>query len=144
MTRNMETHEQFDRSEQVKGSSDRSFGLTFAAAGVIIALWPSLHGEPPRWWFLPAVVGLTAISMVAPHLLAPLNRAWLRVGLLLNRVVSPILLGVVFYGVIAPIGTVLRAAGKNPLQLRFEKSTPSYWILRTPPGPPPKSMTRQF
>jgi predicted membrane metal-binding protein len=137
-------HEQLDRSEEVKGSSDRNFGLTFAAVGTVIALWPLTHGESPRWWWLAAAAALTIVSLTVPHVLHSLNRAWLRIGLLLNRIVSPIVLGIVFYGVLAPLGLASRAAGKDPLQLRFDNSASSYWIARDPPGPAPKSMIRLF
>lgn len=137
-------HEQLDRSEEVKGSSDRSFGITFAVVGAIIALWPLLDGEAPRWWLLAIVAALLAVSLTVPHILRPLNRIWLKIGLLLNKVVSPIVLGAIFYLVITPMGFFMRLGGRDPLRLRFEKGAPTYWILREPPGPAPKSMTRQF
>jgi hypothetical protein len=137
-------HEQLDRPEEVKGSSDRSFGLTFAVVGAIIALWPLLHGASPRWWLLAVAAVLAAVSLTVPHVLHPLNRIWLKIGLLLNRIVSPIVLGIIFYGVLTPLGAAMRLGGKDPLRLRFEKDAASYWIVREPPGPAPKSMTRQF
>jgi hypothetical protein len=84
------------------------------------------------------------VSLWVPRILRPLNRIWLKIGLLLNKVVSPIVLGIVFFGVLTPLGAVLRMRGKDPLRLRFEKDAPSYWIMRQPPGPAPRSMTRQF
>jgi predicted membrane metal-binding protein len=137
-------HEQLDRMEEAKGSSERSFGLTFAAVGVIAALWPLLHGGPPRVWLLAVAVGLVVISLFAAWTLRPLNRLWSRLGLLLNRVVSPIVLGVIFYAVVTPVGFVLRARGRDLLRLRFDQTAPSYWIVREPPGPRPNTMNRQF
>ena len=137
-------HEQLERSEEIRGSSDRSFGFTFAVVGAIFALWPLWRGEAPRWWLLAVVAALVAVSLWVPRILRPLNRIWLKIGLLLNKVVSPIVLGIVFFGVLTPLGAVLRMRGKDPLRLRFEKDAPSYWIMRQPPGPAPRSMTRQF
>lgn len=137
-------HEQPDRMEEVKGSSDRSFGLTFAAVGAIVALWPLMNSQAPRWWLLAATGALAALAMVLPHILHPLNRVWLRIGLLLNRIVSPIVLGLIFYGVVTPLGLATRLSGKNPLRLHFDKTASTYWIARKPPGPAPTSMKRQF
>ena len=137
-------HERFDRAEGVAGSSDRNFGLTFAAVGAIVALWPLLGGEPPRWWLIGTAVALVAVSLFAASILSPFNRLWLRFGLLLHRIVNPVVLGVVFYGVLTPLAFVLRAAGKDSLRLKVDRAAASYWIARDPPGPTPKSMNRQF
>lgn len=137
-------HEEFDRAEEVKGSSDRGFGLTFATVGAVVALWPLTSGSEPRWWLLAAAVAVAAISLIAAPILHPLNRLWLRFGLMLHRIVSPVVLGVVFYGVLTPVGLILRARGKDPLRLSLDKGAASYWITREPPGPAPKSMDRQF
>jgi Saxitoxin biosynthesis operon protein SxtJ len=95
-------------------------------------------------WLLAVAVGLVVISLFAAWTLRPLNRLWSRLGLLLNRVVSPIVLGVIFYAVVTPVGFVLRARGRDLLRLRFDQTAPSYWIVREPPGPRPNTMNRQF
>jgi hypothetical protein len=84
------------------------------------------------------------IVLLRPGLLAPLNRQWTKLGVLLAKVVSPVALGLLFYGVIAPIGIVMRLVGKDPLRLKLDRATDSYWIRRTPPGPQPDSMNNQF
>ena len=84
------------------------------------------------------------IALAKPALLAWLNRLWIKLGVLLGKVVSPIALGILFYGVLAPVGKVMRFAGKDPLRLKFDPGADSYWIPRDPPGPPPDSMTNQF
>jgi hypothetical protein len=85
-----------------------------------------------------------AVALAKPELLAGLNRQWMKLGILLGKVVSPIALGVLFYCVITPIGLALRLAGKDPLRLKRDPAANSYWIPRDPPGPPPGSMTNQF
>jgi len=84
------------------------------------------------------------VALVKPALLSGLNRLWMKLGLLLGKVVSPIALGILFYAVITPIGLIIRLTGKDPLRLKFDPDAESYWIPREPPGPPPGSMNNQF
>jgi hypothetical protein len=137
-------HEDLSRHQQVEGSSDRSFGLVFAAVFLLIACWPLFYREMPRWWAVAVAAVFALIAISKPSLLAGLNRQWLRLGLLLGKIVSPIALGILFYGVVAPIGLVMRLTGKDPLRLKLDSGASSYWIPREPPGPPPDSMTNQF
>ena len=137
-------HEDLSRDQVVEGSSDRSFGLVFAAVFVIIACWPLFYGETPRWWALGMALAFAAVAIWKPALLTSPNRLWTKLGLLLGKIVSPIALGIVFYGVVAPIGLLVRLTGKDPLRLRLDAGADSYWIPRKPPGPPPDSMTNQF
>lgn len=140
----MSSHEDLDRHHEVKGSSNRFFGLTFFVVFLVIALWLLLkHGSV----HLPTFgisIGFLAISLLFPALLGPLNRAWLKFGALLHSITSPIILGVMFYLVITPIGLLMRLAGKDLLRLKFDPDSPSYWIRREPPGPDKNSLHRQF
>ena len=138
------SHEDYAREQEVEGSSDRSFGLVFAIVFLLIGAWPLLYGELPRWWAFGITAVFALVAVLRARWLAPLNRAWMRLGLLLSRIVSPIALGVVYYGVMTPIGLLMKAAGKDPLQLRRDPAAVSYWRPRTPPGPPPDSMTHPF
>ncbi len=137
-------HEDLSREQQVEGSSDRSFGLVFGGVFLIIACWPLFQKEQPHWWAVVVSAIFTAIALLKPALLAGLNRLWIKLGVLLGKVVSPIALGLLFYGVVTPIGAVMRLTGKDPLRLKLDPGADSYWILRKPPGPPPDSMTNQF
>jgi len=137
-------HEDLSRDQQVEGSSDRSFGLVFAGVFLVVACWPLFYRDLPRWWALGIAVVFAIIAIWKPALLAVLNRLWTKLGVLLGKVVSPIALGILFYGVITPIGAVMRLTGKDPLRLKFDSGADSYWIPRKPPGPPPDSMTNQF
>ena len=83
-------------------------------------------------------------ALFFPPLLQPLNRLWTKFGLLLHKVVSPVVLGIMFFLVITPIGLLMRSLGKNPLQLRFDDDARSYWVHRRPPGPAPDSLKDQF
>ena len=94
-----------------------------------------------RTWAL-AVAGVLALTAtMRPALLRPLNAAWTRLGLLLNRITSPIVLGVVYFGALVPTGWIMRAMGRDPMRRKRQPDAPSYWVRRETP---PESMTRQF
>jgi len=115
-TKNRETdlHERFDREEAVQGSSNRAFGIVFTVVFALIGLWPVFWGNPPRLWSLGIAGAFLAIALVRPVLLTPLNRLWTRFGLLLHRVVNPIIMGVLFFGVVTPMALGLRLLGQDP------------------------------
>jgi predicted membrane metal-binding protein len=132
-----------DAPEPVE-SSDRSFGVVFAAVFAIVSAWPLLDGRWPRFWAL-AVAGLfVLVAMFVPRLLRPLNAVWIRLGTLLHRIVTPVIMGVVFFLVVVPTALIMRALGKDPLRLKRDGDAETYWIKRQPPGPVPQTMTRQF
>ncbi|MAE44672.1 MAG: hypothetical protein CMF63_06780 [Magnetovibrio sp.] len=137
-------HEDLHRAHEVAAGSERTFGLVFAAVFALIGLWPLTGGAPVRPWAL----GLTAIFMlfalVRPVALRPLNLLWHRFGMLLNSIVSPLVMGVLFFLTVTPMALIMRIAGKDPLRLRFDRQAKSYWIERDPPGPDPDSMKNQF
>jgi len=138
------THEDFGEKVEIRGSSDRSFGIVFTAFFVIVALWPLRAGAPMRFWAI-AVAGVFLIAtLTRPAVLHPLNAAWTRFGLLLGKLVSPVVIGVLFFLVVTPIAIMARLFGKDPLRLRLEPSATSYWIERQPAGPAPDTMTNQF
>lgn len=138
------SHEDLSRQQKVEGSSDRVFGLVFAAVFVLIGAWPLWYGAPPRWWALAVAAAFALVAAARPKLLATPNRLWTKLGLLLGGIVSPIALGVLYYLAFVPIGLAMRIAGKDPLRLKRDAAADSYWIPRQPPGPPPDSMTNQF
>jgi saxitoxin biosynthesis operon SxtJ-like protein len=130
--------------ERPAAGSDRSLGLVFAAACTLLAMWPLLRGQSPRVWLLLAACVFALAATCAPWALRPINIVWTRLGAFLHQVVTPILMGVVFFLVIAPIAWMSRAFGKDPLRLTWDADATSYWIARQPIGPDPQSMTRQF
>ena len=140
----MATHEDFSRTHDVKTSSNRSFGYVFTAVFLIVGLWPLVLGTGARWWSLITAAVTLLVTLLAPALLALPNRLWLRLGLLLNRIISPIVLGFMFYAVVTPMGALMRLFGKDSLRLRRSGKVASYWIKREPPGPKPDSMSNQF
>jgi hypothetical protein len=138
------SHEFQRRNETVKTSSNRSFGLAFAAFFALLATLRFWHGTAhwPIWLGLACAFLLLAFAV--PRLLAPLNWLWTKFGLLLHRIVSPIFLTVLFYGCIVPIGFLMRLSANDRLRLKYEPAAESYWIIRAPAGPSPESFKNQF
>jgi hypothetical protein len=137
-------HESYDRHEEIKRSSERSFGIVFAVVFAVIGLLPLAFAGGLRLWALAVAAAFLLCAFVFPTLLAPLNRLWLRFGLLLHKIVSPVVLWIMFFLVVTPTGLLMRALGKDPLRLKFDRNLASYWIERVPPGPPPESFKDQF
>src|SRR5215470_9076315 len=138
------SHELHGREHVVQGSSDRGFGYVFAGFAALVGAL-SLYNGGTHWpYWLAAAVMFALVAFYRPSLLAPLNRLWTKLGLVLFAVVSPLALGIVYYGCITPVGWLMRLSGKDPLRLRFEPERKSYWEARQPPGPPPNSLMNQF
>lgn len=135
-----EIHESFVREDDVRAGSDRAFGLALGAIGLV----PLARGRGVRWWSLGLACALLVAAAAYPPLLGPLNRLWHRLGLLLHAIVSPVVLALMFFSTVAPIGLLMRALGKDLLGLRFDPGAPSYWIERRPPGASADSMPHQF
>lgn len=139
-----QTHETLTREEVVKGSSDRSFGITFAVVALIVAGVSFWRGGPSWPYALAAAATFGGLALAAPTVLGPLNRLWLKFGLLLHHVINPLVMGLLFFGVITPMALIVRLLGKDLLRLRFDAQAKSYWIPREPPGPAPDTMRHQF
>jgi hypothetical protein len=137
-------HESLEARHEPGGSTDRGFGLVMAAFFAVVALLPLRAGHPARVWALGAAACLLALALARPSLLHVPNLLWRRLGLLLGKVVNPIVLSLMFFLVFTPAGLCLRLAGKDPLRLKKPKDRKSYWIPRDPPGPDPESMRLQF
>jgi len=125
--------------------SNRSFGLLFAIVFLLVAGYSWFEQLTRAWvYFWLALSGLFLfLTFMAPGILLPLNKAWYRLGLLMGKVVSPIVLGILFFIVITPVAIVTRLFGRDVLLLR-KRDVNSYWIERNPPGPQPESFKEQF
>jgi hypothetical protein len=137
-------HEDLARNQHVEGQPDRSFGLVIAGVCLLVALGPLRHGHASRWWAFAVASVFALVALLKPVLLARLNRLWTKLGVLLGKVVSPIALGILFYGALTPMAIVMRVTRQDPLRLKIDHDADSYWIERKPPGPPPGSMSNQF
>ena len=140
----MSAHEDLNRDEKIKGSSNRSFGLVFTVVFVLIGLFPLISSGSIRIWSLCLSGVFLLASLLKPEVLQPLNNLWTKFGLLLNKIISPIMLAVLFFLVVTPTGILMRIFSGNPMKPKFDPSAESYWIKRDPPGPKPESMSDQF
>jgi hypothetical protein len=137
-------HEDYSREEHVKAGSDRGFGLVFAGFFALVSALSWWRDHTGWHYTLPLAAAFLVVAYTIPGVLAPLNRLWLKFGLLLYKVMNPLVLGLLFFVTITPIGLVMRLFGKDFLRLRMDRQVRSYWIDREPPGPPPRSMKKQF
>ena len=137
-------HESLIREDVIEGPSNRSFGGVFTVVFAAVGLLPLIRGGEIRVWALIVAAVFFAAALLSPGLLAPLNRLWFKFGMLLHRVVSPLVMGMLFYVVVTPTGLVMRLLGKRPLDLEFDAAATTYWTLRQPPGPAPDTMKNQF
>ena len=137
-------HEDFRRKQEGQGCSDRGFGIVFAAFFALVAVLPLRAHHPVRWWALALAGVFLGVALLKSAWLGPLNRLWTKLGILLGRIVSPVVTGLVFFLVVTPIGLLFRILKKDPLRLAWNGAASSYWIDRQPPGPAPETMRNQF
>jgi hypothetical protein len=130
--------------EAIVVGSHRAFGWVMAVVAALIAAWAWHFGK--SWFAWPLAIGaaFAACATLRPALLAPLNRLWMALGHLLGRIVSPIVMGLIYFGVVTPIAIIARWRGVDPMKRRFDPAATSYWIERRPPGPDPATMERQW
>lgn len=128
----------------IKIGSDRGFGVVFAVVFAIVGLWPLLDGAAVRPWALLIGGGFLAVALIYPRALHPLNVLWFRFGLLLGRVVTPIVMAIVFFVTVVPTGLIMRLLGKRPLRLEIDRHAPTYWQNRDDETHRVGSMKNQF
>lgn len=129
---------------RIEVGSTRSFGIVFAIVFGLIGLYPLLGGSPVRLWALLVGGVFLFFAFFFSDVLQPLNRLWFRFGMLLARVINPIVMLIIYLATIVPFGLGARLFGKDLLRLKFEPARSSYWELRDPPGPEPESLKNQF
>jgi Saxitoxin biosynthesis operon protein SxtJ len=133
-----------EKHPELKIGSERSFGLVFAAVFAFIALWPLVGGGTAHLLPLAIAVLFLAAAILAPRALALPNRLWFLVGILLGKVVTPLVMGVLFWVVVTPVAFLMRLFGNDPLRLKRKPAVKSYFIERSPPGPVAGSLKDQF
>lgn len=143
--RQINFHDDLSRNHAQARSSDRSVGVVFVLIALVAGgalLWNQAYLAGAGVLALGVV--LIALTVAAPHRLRPLARAWLGLGMVMHSIVSPVVMGIIFFLVVTPTGLIMRLLGKRPLQLKFEPELSSYWLKREPPGPDPETMKHQF
>ncbi|MGE0526352.1 MAG: hypothetical protein AB7P49_04755 [Bdellovibrionales bacterium] len=122
----------------------RDFGFLVAFVVAGFGVWSPVSGVSIRWPYLIVAVAVLGTTLIYPPLLRPLAGLWRALALLMHMLVSPVVLFILYYCVLASVGLVLSAVGWDPLRLKKEGKVTSYWVERDPPGPSPDSFKRQF
>ena len=117
-------------NSKVKMGSNRSFGIVFFIVFLIIGLWPTLNDGEIRIWSIVASIIFLILGLINSKLLTQLNILWFKFGKLLGSIVAPIVMGIVFFLVITPIGLIMKIIGKDLLNKRYNNKSKSYWINR--------------
>ena len=126
--------------DEIKLGSNRSFGIVFFIVFLLIAIFPLLNQEEIRIWSLIISILFLILGLLNSKILTPLNKLWFRFGLFLGKIISPIIMGVIFFLVVTPTGLIMRLLGRDVLNLKYNKNQ-SYWIEKN--GPKSK-MKNQF
>ena len=124
----------------IKIGSNKSFGIVFFFVFLLISIYPLLNDENLRIWSLIISIIFLVLGFINSKLLTPLNKIWFKFGLLLGRIISPIIMGVIFFLLVTPISLILKLIGKDVLNLkRNDKKT--YWLEKKGPK---SEMKNQF
>ena len=118
------------RNSNIKISSNRNFGLVFFIVFLIVSLWPLTYHEPVRIWSAIISSVFLILGLMNSKLLTPLNKLWFKFGMILGAIVSPVVMGVVFFLVVTPIGLIMKIMGKDLLNKKYDKKKRTYWIKR--------------
>ena len=128
-------------NSKINISSNRNFGLVFFVIFLIVALWPLKYEEDIRLWSLVISIIFFILGVINSKLLTPLNKLWFKFGILLGSIVSPIIMGIVYFTVVTPTGVLMRLLGKDLLKTTKTKSISTYWMKRDKKQ---TSMKKQF
>ncbi len=127
-------------NKDIKISSNRSFGLVFFVLFLVIGLWPLINNNEIKIWSIAISVVFLVLGLLNSKLLLPLNKLWFKFGLLLGKIISPLVMGIIFFLVVTPIGYLMRMLKKDLLNLKFNDEK-SYWIEKNEPK---SKMKNQF
>ena len=122
-----------------KKSNNRSFGILFCIVFLLIAIWPLISSNPIRYWALVLSIAFLILGAINSKFLSPLKDYWIKLGEILGKIIAPLVMSLVFFIILTPIGLILRIFGKDLLKLKKSKKS-SYWLSRGDL----KSMDRQF
>ena len=126
--------------DEIKIGSNKSFGIVFFFVFLLIAIYPLINNQDIRLWSLTISVVFLLLGIFNSKILNPFNKLWFKFGIFLGKIVSPLIMGIIFFLVVTPIGLLMRLLGKDLLNLKFNNNK-SYWIDKD--GPKSK-MKNQF
>ena len=127
-------------NDKIKMGSNRSFGIVFSIVFFLITFYPLLKNENIRTWSLALCIIFLILGLINSSVLTPLNRLWTKIGIYLGIIVSPIVMGIIFFGVVTPTSFLMRLLKKDLLDLKFSNKQ-SYWIIKKYPK---SKMKKQF
>ena len=127
--------------KQINLPTNRNFGLVFFIVFLIISLWPLLSQNEIRYWALISSIIFLILGLLNSNMLLPLNKIWMQFGIFLGKIISPIIMALIFFIIVTPIGLLMRLLRRDLLNLKYNKKSKSYWIEKT--GPKSK-MKNQF
>ena len=127
-------------NNNIKMSSNRSFGIVFFIVFLLITLYSLTYSEEIRIWSAIISLIFLVLGLFNSKILTPLNKLWFKFGIFLGKIISPIIMGIIFFLVVTPIGLIMRLFGKDVLNLKYNKSQ-SYWIEKNSPK---SKMKNQF
>tara|TARA_S200000501_G_scaffold288501_1_gene273169 strand:- start:791 stop:1174 length:384 start_codon:yes stop_codon:yes gene_type:complete len=125
---------------EIKIGSNKSFGIVFFLVFLVISLYPLINNESLRYWSLVVSFVFLILGLFNSNILTPLNRLWFKFGILLGKFISPLIMGIIFFLVVTPIGILMKIFKKDLINLKFDNSK-SYWIEKTEPK---SNMKNQF
>lgn len=125
---------------EINKSSNKSFGLVFFLVFILIGIYPILNQGNIRVWSIIIAVVFLILGLSNSRILTPLNRIWFKFGIFLGKMISPIIMGVIFFLVVTPIGLIMKILGKDLLNIKYNKKR-SYWIEKNDPK---SKMKNQF
>ena len=110
--------------------NNKSFGILFFIAFLLIALWPVIKGHNPRIIFFPIALVFLILGLMNSKILTPFSNLWIKFGEFLGLIIAPIVMGLVYFVILTPLSLLIRVFGKDLLKIKFLKKTSSYWIKR--------------
>ena len=116
--------------DDIKIGSNRSFGIVFFVVFLLIGFYPLLNEGNLRIWSVIISIVFFILGLLNSKILTPLNKVWFRFGLFLGKIISPLIMGIIFFFVVTPIGIFLRIIKKDVINLKFN-SDKSYWIKKS-------------
>ena len=126
--------------DNIKIGSNRSFGIVFFVVFLLISLYPLLNDENIRYWSLIISLVFLILGLINSNILKPLNKIWFKFGIILGKIISPLVMGIIFFFVVTPTGLLMRIFKKDILNLKFNNNK-SYWIEKKEPK---SKMKNQF
>ena len=118
--------------KKVNLPSNKNFGIVFFIVFLLVALYPLINYQEIRTWSILVSIIFLFLGLINSVILTPLNKLWFIFGIFLGKIISPLIMGIIFFFVVTPIGLLMRLFGKDILNLKYNKNN-TYWIEKKGP-----------